>query len=170
MSQANPTGATKNTATPLNNHHPPNGQAHPSLLPESSDGAISLLHVSQPQPPTHSIERAPYLTPGRSPSLPASKPSSAGRRPPSGSVPDFKSCNCRNSKCLKLYCECFASGRYCGGCNCSNCMNNTSNELARSKAIEAILERNANAFRPKIQFQQVCIKNLILSKRRISCR
>eukprot|EP00966_Prymnesium_polylepis_P296506 6850012-Prymnesium_polylepis.1 len=24
-----------------------------------------------------------------------------------------KQCNCRNSRCLKLYCECFASGQYC---------------------------------------------------------
>jgi hypothetical protein len=27
-----------------------------------------------------------------------------------------KHCNCKNSRCLKLYCECFASGRYCDGC------------------------------------------------------
>jgi len=24
-----------------------------------------------------------------------------------------KSCNCKNTKCLKLYCECFAAGEYC---------------------------------------------------------
>lgn len=29
-----------------------------------------------------------------------------------------KSCNCKNSRCLKLYCECFASGNYCDNCNC----------------------------------------------------
>ena len=32
-------------------------------------------------------------------------------------------CNCKNSKCLKLYCECFRAGHYCGGCNCINCRN-----------------------------------------------
>jgi Tesmin/TSO1-like CXC domain, cysteine-rich domain len=68
---------------------------------------------------------------------------------------EHKACNCKNSKCLKLYCECFASGRYCEQCNCLNCMNNRDNEAARSKAIETILERNPNAFRPKIQVQQV---------------
>lgn len=62
-----------------------------------------------------------------------------------------KQCNCRNSKCLKLYCECFASGVYCNGCNCSNCSNNVENEAARRDAIGVTLERNPNAFRPKIE-------------------
>ena len=49
------------------------------------------------------------------------------------------------------YCECFASGRYCDGCNCANCCNNHENETIRQAAVEGILERNPNAFRPKIQ-------------------
>ncbi|XP_010915853.1 protein tesmin/TSO1-like CXC 5 [Elaeis guineensis] len=61
-----------------------------------------------------------------------------------------KQCNCKNSRCLKLYCECFASGLYCDGCNCVNCCNNVENEAARQEAVEATLERNPNAFRPKI--------------------
>ena len=32
-------------------------------------------------------------------------------------------CNCKKSKCLKLYCECFAGEMYCHGCNCSDCHN-----------------------------------------------
>ena len=61
-----------------------------------------------------------------------------------------RSCNCKNSRCLKLYCECFASGEYCTNCNCLCCMNNRDNEAARKEAVQAILERNPNAFRPKI--------------------
>ncbi|KAE8688456.1 Protein tesmin/TSO1-like CXC 5 [Hibiscus syriacus] len=61
-----------------------------------------------------------------------------------------KQCNCKHSRCLKLYCECFASGVYCDGCNCVNCYNNVENEAARRDAIDATLERNPNAFRPKI--------------------
>lgn len=61
-----------------------------------------------------------------------------------------KQCNCKNSKCLKLYCECFASGNYCDSCNCINCHNNLENETARVEAIGVILERNPNAFRPKV--------------------
>ncbi|KAI3694780.1 hypothetical protein L1987_77760 [Smallanthus sonchifolius] len=61
-----------------------------------------------------------------------------------------KQCNCKHSRCLKLYCECFASGVYCDGCNCVNCHNNVENEPARREAVETTLERNPNAFRPKI--------------------
>lgn len=61
-----------------------------------------------------------------------------------------KQCNCKNSRCLKLYCECFASGTYCDGCNCVNCYNNAEYEGVRQEAVEATLERNPNAFRPKI--------------------
>mmetsp|Transcript_42906 Transcript_42906/g.69607 ORF Transcript_42906/g.69607 Transcript_42906/m.69607 type:complete len:566 (+) Transcript_42906:187-1884(+) len=61
-----------------------------------------------------------------------------------------KQCNCKNSKCLKLYCECFASGVYCDGCNCQNCHNNEAHEKTRKEAVESTLERNPGAFRPKI--------------------
>ncbi|XP_027356876.1 protein tesmin/TSO1-like CXC 5 [Abrus precatorius] len=61
-----------------------------------------------------------------------------------------KQCNCKNSRCLKLYCECFAAGIYCDGCNCVNCHNNVDNEVARQEAVGITLERNPNAFRPKI--------------------
>ena len=61
-----------------------------------------------------------------------------------------KNCNCKNSRCLKLYCECFASGEYCRNCNCNGCCNNIENEAIRKETIAAILERNPSAFRPKI--------------------
>lgn len=32
---------------------------------------------------------------------------------------------------IHSYCECFASGRYCDGCNCSNCYNNRDHEATR---------------------------------------
>ena len=33
-------------------------------------------------------------------------------------------CNCRNSKCLKLYCDCLRNGLFCGKeCNCHSCEN-----------------------------------------------
>jgi len=50
-------------------------------------------------------------------------------------------CNCRNSRCLKLYCECFASGQYCLGCNCQGCHNNPENNDKRLRAIDVALER-----------------------------
>ena len=61
-----------------------------------------------------------------------------------------KQCNCKSSRCLKLYCECFASGDYCQNCNCVGCYNNEQFENYRKEAIQLTLERNPTAFRPKI--------------------
>lgn len=59
-------------------------------------------------------------------------------------------CNCKKSRCLKLYCDCFAFGQGCGpDCNCQDCSNTEDNE-ERKMAIEAIIDRNPNAFKPKI--------------------
>jgi hypothetical protein len=82
-----------------------------------------------------------------SPGFPCSSPN-LSKQPKRG-------CNCKNSKCLKLYCECFSLGEYCNACNCVNCHNNASSEVIssqnyRKEAIQGILERNPAAFRPKI--------------------
>ncbi|KAE9035760.1 hypothetical protein PR003_g9251 [Phytophthora rubi] len=66
-------------------------------------------------------------------------------------APKKAPCNCKKSKCLKLYCECFASGGYCDeSCNCLDCSNTTATEEVRQQAIAARLEKNPNAFKPKI--------------------
>ncbi|XP_044536229.1 protein lin-54 homolog isoform X2 [Gracilinanus agilis] len=61
-----------------------------------------------------------------------------------------KPCNCTKSLCLKLYCDCFANGEFCNNCNCNNCFNNLEHENERQKAIKACLDRNPEAFKPKI--------------------
>jgi len=66
-----------------------------------------------------------------------------------------RQCNCRNSRCLKLYCECFAARQFCDGCNCLGCCNNLDNELQVAKAVAATLERNPAAFMPKIMSSPV---------------
>ncbi|KAF8016747.1 hypothetical protein BT93_H2082 [Corymbia citriodora subsp. variegata] len=62
-----------------------------------------------------------------------------------------KRCNCKKSKCLKLYCECFAAGVYCiEPCSCLDCLNKPIHEntvLATRKQIES---RNPLAFAPKV--------------------
>lgn len=62
-----------------------------------------------------------------------------------------KRCNCKKSKCLKLYCECFAAGVYCiEPCSCVDCFNRPIHEdtvLATRKQIES---RNPLAFAPKV--------------------
>lgn len=52
-------------------------------------------------------------------------------------------CNCKKSKCLKLYCECFAQGKnhnnlgsFCKDCNCSCCQNTEEFSDIRAKAID----------------------------------
>lgn len=60
-------------------------------------------------------------------------------------------CNCKKTKCIKLYCDCFTLGFGCGPeCNCQDCCNKMDRE-ERKGAIETILGRNPNAFKPKIQ-------------------
>ncbi|XP_006171309.1 tesmin isoform X2 [Tupaia chinensis] len=51
---------------------------------------------------------------------------------------------------LAGYCDCFASGDFCNNCNCNNCCNNLRHEIERFKAIKACLDRNPEAFQPKI--------------------
>ncbi len=59
-------------------------------------------------------------------------------------------CNCQKSQCLKLYCDCFRAGQLCQGCNCLNCHNTEEYEEERRAAVEATLDRNPTAFKPKI--------------------
>ncbi|KAM6133304.1 LOW QUALITY PROTEIN: tesmin [Phoenicopterus ruber ruber] len=68
----------------------------------------------------------------------------------SGVTKSKKPCNCTKSQCLKLYCDCFANGDFCNSCNCNNCYNNQLHETERFKAIKACLDRNPEAFLPKI--------------------
>eukprot|EP01090_Pellita_catalonica_P022885 TRINITY_DN907_c0_g1_i2.p1 TRINITY_DN907_c0_g1~~TRINITY_DN907_c0_g1_i2.p1 ORF type:complete len:412 (-),score=27.24 TRINITY_DN907_c0_g1_i2:421-1551(-) len=62
----------------------------------------------------------------------------------------YRRCNCKNSRCLKLYCECFASRRYCIDCNCIGCANTINNKKEVDTAVAITLERNPSAFKAKI--------------------
>ena len=79
-----------------------------------------------------------------------SSPPSRGRSSTSPVDGAPSRCNCKKSKCLKLYCECFASLRYCAGCNCHDCNNTKAHETAREGAIKATRERNSSAFVTKV--------------------
>jgi len=58
-----------------------------------------------------------------------------------------KPCNCQKSKCLKLYCECFAKGKYCEGCSCTDCHNIDSHKQEVDKAREIIRDKNPRGTR-----------------------
>jgi hypothetical protein len=55
-------------------------------------------------------------------------------------------CNCTKSQCLKFYCDCFAAGEYCDGCNCKDCLNDHDSE-ERDRAVKMCMERNPFAFK-----------------------
>lgn len=55
-----------------------------------------------------------------------------------------------NKLIIFRYCECFANGEFCNNCNCVSCHNNISHEENRQHAIRSCLDRNPQAFRPKI--------------------
>jgi hypothetical protein len=61
-------------------------------------------------------------------------------------------CTCKKTKCLKLYCQCFAVKIYCGGnCRCLVCHNTLKYEKERKDAIRNILSRNPSAFDTKFK-------------------
>ena len=61
-------------------------------------------------------------------------------------------CTCKKTKCLKLYCQCFAVKIYCGtNCRCLICHNTIKYEKERKDAIRAILMRNPAAFDTKFK-------------------
>lgn len=71
--------------------------------------------VLQPKPrvaPPRAVQQTP-VEPARAPAVPV--------RPIV-----CQQCNCKNSRCLKQYCVCFARGGLCGPeCACANCANNS---------------------------------------------
>ena len=60
-------------------------------------------------------------------------------------------CNCKKSECLKLYCDCFANGEKCIGCNCKNCSNQIGNELEIKKAYNEVVDKNPISIKLNLQ-------------------
>jgi hypothetical protein len=65
-------------------------------------------------------------------------------------------CKCKNSKCLKLYCVCFQTGKFCDGklCKCKQCLNTEQHNGPggeRSRVVIQILHRRMDAFEPRLK-------------------
>merc|ERR1711988_1326077 len=58
-------------------------------------------------------------------------------------------CKCKKSRCLKLYCECFAANVFCKDCKCTECQNLPEHQQLRLKAMKHKLARRPLAFVPK---------------------
>ncbi|CAA0838338.1 Protein tesmin/TSO1-like CXC 2 [Striga hermonthica] len=62
-----------------------------------------------------------------------------------------KRCNCKKSKCLKLYCDCFAAGIYCAEpCACQDCFNTPKYEGMVIETRQKIESRDPLAFAPRV--------------------
>ncbi|KAL6544266.1 hypothetical protein OROGR_010763 [Orobanche gracilis] len=62
-----------------------------------------------------------------------------------------KRCNCKKSKCLKLYCDCFAAGIYCADpCACQECLNKPEYEGTVIETRQKIESRDPLAFAPRV--------------------
>ena len=57
-------------------------------------------------------------------------------------------CNCKNSGCLKRYCECFTRMKYCdSNCQCKNCFNTIQHEKERGEAIQNYMMKSPISFK-----------------------
>ena len=63
-------------------------------------------------------------------------------------------CKCKNSKCLKLYCECFNSGEYCINCDCVDCHNNSLHKQEVETAVAFVKSKKPDAFTSKATASQ----------------
>lgn len=134
------------------------------VLPSIFQEQLTELPASSP-PLAHKAEKArtpKSITALPHPSTPAqaqfSSPTVVLRRQqPANMSPDLNTatsrttqCNCKKSKCLKLYCECFSALKFCSGCNCFECHNTSEFAIERQDAIKATMERKASAFQSKV--------------------
>lgn len=68
-------------------------------------------------------------------------------------------CTCKKTKCLKLYCECFAKTGFCGPkCKCKDCHNRESLQDLRQIIIQETIEKNPLAFASK--YKKIEEKNI----------
>jgi len=135
------------------------------MIPERPGGhdayGTPLTNISNRPPnrtPPHydGYHGGPGMMPGSAPRyyvmppMPGTTPNKHGSgKENDGSGEKRSPCNCKRSKCLKLYCECFAAERYCVGCNCLDCNNTPAFESIRAEAIKATRAKNPNAFKPR---------------------
>jgi len=84
-------------------------------------------------------------------SPPSSRDYNANPKKPANHNQKKTACTCKQTKCLKLYCECFASGNYCKNCSCVCCNNLPQFEVERSISIKQAKVKNKHAFKPKVE-------------------
>ncbi|XP_031157163.1 protein lin-54 homolog isoform X1 [Sander lucioperca] len=144
-------------ATPLPQIQPNFTNLPPGTVLAPAPGGGNVGYAVVPAQYVTQLQQTPFVTLASSSGFPASTAIQTQARLPLNGLSTAeatsrprKPCNCTKSQCLKLYCDCFANGEFCNNCNCNNCFNNLEHETERLKAIKTCLERNPEAFKPKI--------------------
>ncbi|XP_023152307.2 protein lin-54 homolog [Amphiprion ocellaris] len=144
-------------ATPLPQIQPNFTNLPPGTVLAPAPGGGNVGYAVVPAQYVTQLQQSPFVTLASSSSFPASAGIQTQARLPLNGLSAAettsrprKPCNCTKSQCLKLYCDCFANGEFCNNCNCNNCFNNLEHETERLKAIKTCLDRNPEAFKPKI--------------------
>ncbi|KAM3599379.1 uncharacterized protein V6R79_004696 [Siganus canaliculatus] len=145
-------------ATPLPQIQPSFTNLPPGTVLAPAPGGGNMGYAVVPaQYVTQLQQQPPFVTLASSSTFPASTAVQTQAKLPLNGLSTAettprprKPCNCTKSQCLKLYCDCFANGEFCNNCNCNNCFNNLEHETERLKAIKTCLDRNPEAFKPKI--------------------
>mmetsp|Transcript_13392 Transcript_13392/g.37997 ORF Transcript_13392/g.37997 Transcript_13392/m.37997 type:complete len:701 (-) Transcript_13392:321-2423(-) len=118
-----------------------NGNVHHlQALVQSVYAGIQLASKSPAIGPNTPQEVPSATKPSAEKALSSSDPSSD---------PDRKTCNCKNSRCLKLYCDCFKNSVVCDGCSCKDCQNTVENAELVKSTMEQIKQRDPEAFSQK---------------------
>ncbi|KAK7895514.1 hypothetical protein WMY93_020839 [Mugilogobius chulae] len=144
-------------ATPLPQIQPNFTNLPPGTVLAPAPGAGNVGYAVVPAQYVTQLQQTPFVTLASSSGFSAPSSIQTQARLPLNGVSTTEStsrprkpCNCTKSQCLKLYCDCFANGEFCNNCNCNNCFNNLEHETERLKAIKTCLDRNPEAFKPKI--------------------
>ena len=138
---------------------------YPGSVPRSGPAPFPTPRALPPK----STPKAPYSAASTAISTDMSAPSSTPRKPrvmlqstninTNANTPAKKkdsklqkrrACTCKKSKCLKLYCECFAAQIVCEGCNCNDCHNTSNHAAVRAKAMKDTKLKNPSAFEIRV--------------------
>ena len=108
--------------------------------------ALRRLTVTQP------VEKSP----AKIPSTHAAKENSETKAQRSTEKSKRPKCNCRKTRCLKMYCECFANQLFCENCNCQECSNLEELSKIRDSALNEAILKNRSAFEQRSGGRPTC--------------
>jgi Tesmin/TSO1-like CXC domain, cysteine-rich domain len=142
-------------ATPIKSYHsrqPPPGH-HPYQHPGSGNKPMYPASASKSAyPDSRGPSKPLYMghpIDGKPASAHGSIPTPGGKENKKKLPTKRSVCNCKKSRCLKLYCECFAAELFCQGCNCEDCHNTPDAGIEREKAIKDTRAKNSKAFQTR---------------------